>query len=207
MFGGRVNLNIYDFGVYIDPGALRASSCAAALAASPPAAPAFGRALRSADDVPMTLAVRLRHTLPVPMLRSEYRRILGRRVARVGGSPSDAALDRMISHFRADALPPGARAGRGSVKMGTVLEFVRGPGGSLAASADGVPIVRVESPALAAAVFDIYVGDMPVSPEAKLEACAAAAALVAGTERPPRRAGALVCAGGDAAAAACPRGG
>jgi hypothetical protein len=144
----------------------------------------------------MALVVRIARNIPVPLMRAEYARILGRRIKRVGGSPSDAALATVVSHFRMDALPPSARVGIGSVRKGTLIEFRRGPGGTLAASADGVPIVAVTSPALAAAVFDIYVGDEPACPAAREAACAGAAAVVAGGGVPAVDGRGLVCVRG-----------
>ena len=140
---------------------------------------------------------------PTRTQRAEYARILGRRIVRVGGDPSDAALRAVISHFRSDALPPCARAGpgAGAIKKGTIIEFRRGPGGALTASANGHHIVSVASPALTEAVFDIYLGDEPACPSAQEAARAGAAAVVAGAPRPPRvDGGSLVCERGGCAA-------
>lgn len=199
----RARIHIYDFAVFADTAALPASAAAPTLRAHAPSSPEFGRALRSADDVPMSLVVRIARNIPVPLMRAEYHRILSRRIRQVGGDPDDAALATVVSHFRSDALPPSARVGIGSVRKGTLIEFRRGPGGSLAASADGVPVVTVTSPHLAAAVFDIYVGDEPACPAARETACTGAAAVVGGAARPPRIDGAgLVCERGAACAAA-----
>lgn len=173
------SLRIYDFGVYVSPDAAAASP-----ALGGPAAPdahaadpiAFSRALRSADDVPKTLLVRTRRALPLPLMKAEYARILTRRIALVGGDPSDTALTELIGLFRSDVLPPSARGPAGMVRAGTVLEFGRAPGGRLTVSLDGVRLADVASPPLAAAVFDIYLGaDLPCCPAAQ----AAAAVRVA----------------------------
>ena len=67
--------------------------------------PSFYDALRSSDDVEMALVVRAARNLPIKLLAGEYERILKRRLARVGGSPDDAALDRMVTCFTCAPLP------------------------------------------------------------------------------------------------------
>ena len=53
------------------------------------------------------------------------------------------------------------------MRKGTVLTFRRDPGGQLSAAANALPLVTVRSSPLAAAVFDIYFGEQPVSKRAK----------------------------------------
>jgi hypothetical protein len=177
-----VSLRIYDFGVYVCPRAVAASPALdpAAAAADPPA---FARTLRSADDVPKSLIVRTRRSLPLPLMKAEYARILTRRIALVGGDPADAALAEMIGLFRPDALPPSARGPAGMVRGGTVLEFTHEPGGRLAVSMDGVRLAAVSSAPLAAAVFDIYLGaDLPCCATAQAAAHRRVAGWAAGGE-------------------------
>ncbi|KAK9816223.1 hypothetical protein WJX74_001914 [Apatococcus lobatus] len=61
---------------------------------------AFFKALRSSDDVSMSLMVRAARNLPIPILAKEYERILKRRLQIVGGSPNDAALSSMLECFK-----------------------------------------------------------------------------------------------------------
>ena len=75
-----------------------------------------------------------------------------------------------MSHFCSeDKLPEGVVHG-GNVQKGSVLTFTRAPGGRITAAADGKELAAVASPAFAAAVFDLYVGDQPVSADARWEA-------------------------------------
>ena len=48
---------------------------------------------------------------------------------------------------------------RGSIQKGSVITFVRGAKGRVTASAGGQQLASVRSPALAAALFDLYIGD------------------------------------------------
>jgi len=75
------------------------------------------------------------------------------------------------------------------VRKGTVLTFRRDPGGQLSAAANALPLVTVRSAPLAAAVFDIYFGEQPVSKRAKRvrRRAARAAAPAAVGRRPPCR--------------------
>jgi hypothetical protein len=174
------SLRIYDFGVYVSPDAVAASPALdPAHAAADPAA--FARRLRSCDAVGKTLLVRTRRALPLPLMKAEYDRILTRRIALVGGDPSDAALAELLGLFRQEVLPPSARGPAGMVRGGTVLEFTRSPGGRLAVSLDGVLLARVTSEPLASAVFDIYLGaDLPCCAASQAAAHRRVAAWAAG---------------------------
>jgi hypothetical protein len=67
-----------------------------------------------------------------------------------------------------------------------VLTFRRDPGGQLSAAANALPLVTVRSAPLAAAVFDIYFGEQPVSKRAKrVRRCAGRAAAPAAARRRP----------------------
>jgi len=54
---------------------------------------------------------------------------------------------------------PAAVLQRGAIQRGSVITFVRGPDGRVTASAGGVELASVRSPHLAAALFDLYIGD------------------------------------------------
>lgn len=55
----------------------------------------------------------------------------------------------------------------GSVKKGTLLVFRREGGGRLSAQANEHELANVQSSKLCQAVFDLYLGDQPVSRKAK----------------------------------------
>jgi len=52
--------------------------------------------------------VRASRNLPLALMRGEYERILRRRLAVVGGSPDDGALQEMLSSFRWAAIASGS---------------------------------------------------------------------------------------------------
>lgn len=130
------------------------------------------RVRAATGQVEMSLCVRPARDLPLLMLRSEYSRILRKRMHAVGGSQDDAALRTLLSYFNAAALAPTATR-RGCVRRGTVVVFSRSRSSHLRATAEGVPIATVHSPKLCEAVFDLYLGASPVCPGAKAEAHAA----------------------------------
>ena len=76
------------------------------------------------------------------------------------------ALRRPLCARREEALPAGIKDGQ-CVRKGTVLEFRRDAEGNLAARADDVPLITVASRPLCAAIFDLYIGEQPVSKRAK----------------------------------------
>lgn len=117
----------------------------------------------------MSLMVRASRNLPIKLLAKEYERILRRRIVKVGGSQTDVALAQMLNTFKEENLPESVKQG-GSVKKGTLLAFVKHGSGTMTAKADGKALVTVNSPKLCQAVFDLYLGDQPVSVESRAAA-------------------------------------
>ena len=126
----------------------------------------FCKSLRSTDDIDMSLMVRASRNLPIKLLAKEYERILKRRIQKVGGSQTDTALTLMLNSFDEKALPDNIKQG-GSVKKGTLLTFTKQGSGTMTARANGQQLLTVESPKLCQAVFDLYLGDQPVSKESR----------------------------------------
>ncbi len=92
---------------------------------------------------------------------------------------------------REDQLPESIKSGK-SVKKGTVLVFTRDQAGHLCAKADQHDLITVQSKPLCDAIFDLYVGDQPVSKKAKRMTGESFARLVTSDEyTPPRES--LVC--------------
>ena len=81
-------------------------------------------------------------------------------------TPELANLKSCCHARREEALPAGIKEGQ-CVRKGTVLEFRRDAGGNLAARADDTPLITVASRPLCAAIFDLYIGEQPVSKRAK----------------------------------------
>ena len=78
-----------------------------------------------------------------------------------------------------DGGSQGKSRNAGALAKGAVIEFRRSPGGKLTASVDGAHVATVESSALlAAAVFDLYVGALPVCGAARASAHQAVVAWV-----------------------------
>lgn len=122
----------------------------------------------------------------------------------VGGAPHDPALEEVVTYFTAARLPREVLTGGGgnssssnavaaggstpssspspatsglSVRKGSTISFSRRAGGTLVASAGGCVLGQVVSPKVCEALFDLYLGDMPVSKKAKVSAFGAAACM------------------------------
>ena len=67
---------------------------------------------------------------------------------------------------REEELPEAIKHKK-SVRKGTVLVFTRDQAGLLAAKADQHDLIAVHSKPLCDAIFDLYIGDQPVSKKAK----------------------------------------
>jgi hypothetical protein len=102
-------------------------------------------------------------------MRAEYQRILQKRMRGVGGSVDDPSLAELMRYFDDQLLPSGTTR-RGCVRKGTVLHFSRARDGKLTAVANGVRLTTVQSTKLCEAVFDLYLGQQPVSKQARSDA-------------------------------------
>jgi hypothetical protein len=105
---------------------------AAALLDGAAAPDALPHALKACSGCGVSLLLRAARDIPLSQLREEYEKILKRRLARVGGDPSDPALGQLLDSFSDPArLPPGAVAGGGpggrppAVRRGASIVFTR----------------------------------------------------------------------------------
>ncbi|KXZ47538.1 hypothetical protein GPECTOR_34g697 [Gonium pectorale] len=205
---GLLRVKIYDFAIYADPGKAIESLAAAATGGDMgrlrPGGGASGGSdcgvdascspasllVPSASGVDMSLTIRACRNLPLPMLSEEFCRILQRRIVKAGGRPDDPALNELLSYFSRERLPhhviTAAPLGSGqeadAVRKGAAITFSRRSGGELVTEAGGRVLGRVVAPALAEALFDLYLGDQPVSKRAKAAAADALLRLAAGAE-------------------------
>ncbi|KAK9830556.1 hypothetical protein WJX72_012447 [[Myrmecia] bisecta] len=196
-----LRVKIYDFAVYMDAQQAKQSRLTRSLKGrleKETRQPQFYKQLRSSDDIEMSLMVRASRNLPIRMMAAEYERILKRRLQNVGGSPQDPGLLQMLDCFREEALPASMRQG-GSVRKGTVFTFSRSNDGHLIALANDTRVLKVQSPKLCQAVFDLYLGDNPVSKKAKAEVGSSVVRLIEEGEayQPPKVKGVCSVAAGD----------
>lgn len=168
---GLLKIKIYDFAIYVDG---QKAHDSLSRGCSRPFR--LRRKFRKTDThdianeigqhVPMSIMVRASRNIPVDKLNQEYEKILERRICKVGGTPQDPALREMLSWLTEGALPRHALDG-GAVRAGAALTFERLPGGELRARVGGKEIGRVRSDKLCSALFDLYLGEQPVSSKAK----------------------------------------
>ncbi|KAG2449579.1 hypothetical protein HYH02_005112 [Chlamydomonas schloesseri] len=194
-----LKVKIYDFAVYADTTkareVLRSSLPAAgALVARSGSGSCAGSGGSPTDllvppssGVGLSLTIRASRNLPLPLLGAEFERILQRRHEKAGGRPDDPALRELLSYFSRERLPAhvvvGGGPGSGSepaVRKGAAITFSRSSSGELVTEAGGALLGRVRSPALAEALFDLYLGEQPVSKKAKAAATTALLQLAEG---------------------------
>lgn len=106
------------------------------------------------------------------------------RLKAVGGDPKDAALQQMLDSFKHERIPKDLLDG-GSVRKGTVMTFTKDQQGGVIARANDHELATVQSPKLAAAIFDIYLGEPCVSKESRLAAGKGVVNMMAGTHSSP----------------------
>jgi hypothetical protein len=185
--------------------------------------------LLHSPDIPVSVVLRTCRSLPTQAVLSEYEGVLRRRLQRAGHDPQDPALHQLLHQLHQGASQrqqqhlhntsssdsdsssdsTDSRGAKGSssssssgshLAKGTIIHFQRLPGGRLAAAVDGLPVASVVSPALCTAFFSTYLGQEPVSEEARSAAGQSLLALLAqpGSEqgfRPAGRRQRLRCSG------------
>jgi len=167
---GILNVKLYEFAVYADQNQMRRSSLgrvARTQGESLMSNRKFYHQLRSTKEVDMSLVVKASRSLPLSVMSSEYEKILKRRLTRVGGSTDDPSLAGFLSIFDSERLPTHFRDSRNNVKKGSTICFKRCRDGTLSAFADDQKVGTVKSQALCSALFDLYLGDEPVSLDAR----------------------------------------
>ncbi|GIL66778.1 hypothetical protein Vafri_20287 [Volvox africanus] len=131
--------------------------------------------------VDMSLTIRACRNLPLQLLSQEFERILQRRHEKAGGRADDPALQELLSYFSREKLPEhlvttttvtadGSSSGGDAVRKGASITFSRSSSGALLTEAGGRVLGLLQSPALSEALFDLYLGDQPVSKKAKVRA-------------------------------------
>ncbi|GLI63422.1 hypothetical protein VaNZ11_006390, partial [Volvox africanus] len=135
--------------------------------------------------VDMSLTIRACRNLPLHLLSQEFERILQRRHEKAGGRADDPALHELLSYFSREKLPEHVVttktmtsdgsfvSGGDAVRKGASITFSRSSSGALLTEAGGRVLGLLQSPALSEALFDLYLGDQPVSKKAKAAAGAA----------------------------------
>lgn len=105
------------------------------------------------------------------MLQAEYEKVLTRRLARAGGDESDAAALKQLLSGLGDPqrLPAAVRRGEAdsSVARGAMIVFERSADGHVTARIGSHVLDSVRSPKLSEALFDLYLGEQPVSKSAR----------------------------------------
>lgn len=154
-------VKIYAFGLYVDPEGARASlSRFAGVSASRlERDESFYRQLLDLDFA-MTLRLVMTRTVDGDDVAETFDDALRPRIARAvtgtNGSGEPAALERFREYFDVD-----------EVTTGTEIVFSCGPAGRLATSVGGDERPPIDSRALCRALFDVYLGEDPISDDGK----------------------------------------
>lgn len=172
---GLLKVRIYDFAIYVDSQKAHGAASAGKgrrrwrkRAASSDTA--GEQSLYQSDSVPMSLMIRASRDLPIKSLSEEYERVLRRRLEKVGGNADeDPALQQVVDWLGERYIPISARSGA-NVRKGTTIAFEKGAGGCLTARVGQQVLGQVHSDKVCQALFDLYLGDQPVSRKAKVSA-------------------------------------
>ena len=173
-------VTIYAFGLYVDPDAARTSlsQFAGASASTLERDEAFYRRLLDLD-VAMTLRLVMTRTVDGNDVAEAFDDALRPRMALVVTETNRAgelaALERFREYFDVD-----------EVTTGTEIVFSCGPAGRLTTSVRGGERRPIDSRALCRALFDVYLGEDPVSDDGKRSVIAGFPGLLAsGPGSPP----------------------
>mmetsp|Transcript_16861 Transcript_16861/g.36496 ORF Transcript_16861/g.36496 Transcript_16861/m.36496 type:complete len:395 (+) Transcript_16861:146-1330(+) len=184
-----LKVKIYDFAVYCNSHAVQAfvpallSGLKSARSQHQTLDP-LSLVVRSTGPRPpvdASIVIRAARDLPVEQLSMEMEKVLTRRHIKAGGSADDPALQQLLSYFSTSALPASALSPAGGhVRRGAAISFTRTCTSSsdaeegcgthaceLVTVADGKLLGRVRSNSLSEALFDLYLGEQPVSNKAK----------------------------------------
>jgi hypothetical protein len=97
------------------------------------------RNLLSNPSVPMSIVLRAARDIPLPLLQSEMKNVLQRRLARIGVPGPTPGLQQLLDCFSERALPEGLRRGASHVRAGAAMVFTRTAAGALLCAALPAP--------------------------------------------------------------------
>ena len=172
-------VKIYALGLYIDPEGARASlSRFAGVSASTLERDEYFYRRLLDLDVAMTLRLVMTRTVDGDDVAKTFDDALRPRIARAvtdtNGSGELAALETFREYFDVD-----------EVTTGTEIVFSCGPAGRLATSVGGDERPPIDSRALCRALFDVYLGEDPISDDGKRSVIAGFPGLLAAPGPPP----------------------
>ncbi|CAN6214670.1 unnamed protein product [Urochloa humidicola] len=166
------NLNLYAFGLYMQPNSIReklgpkyASVPTDKLMENPDF---YKDLLRENLHMRVRLVVNY-NGLSVGAVRDVFEKSLGLRLQKMNPNTDYHCLKTFGSHFTEDIPIP----------VGTKIDFCQTSDGKLITEIDGKQIGAVQSKDLCKAFFDMYIGDSPVSLEAKKVVAQNVAGLIA----------------------------
>lgn len=120
-------------------------------------------------SIEMSVAITMARDLPLNTVRKDFERILSNRMKAVGGG--GGSVKQLMSNFNTDALPSSAMRGK-CIRKGTPVNFSRSRRGTLTATVASEMLASVDDKKLCQAMFDLYLGDPPVSGAARRKAAA-----------------------------------
>ena len=168
-------VKVYAYGLYVDPEAARAhlTSFAGRPVSALDRDPAFFRRLLD-SSIPMSLRLVTTRDVAGAALGEAFDDALKPRVVRAATElkmpGGQAPLDRFRGYFNLR-----------EVVQGTEIVFSCEVGGRLRTMVSAQPRPEIESPALCWALFDVYLGDKPISADGRRSLVAGFPALLAGS--------------------------
>jgi len=168
---GIMGMTLYDFGIYADMHEVHGSALGARYREKGITAPhdAMHEDILAEGDFPLTVTLCVARTVKAGLIQGIYKGIFERRTVKAGGTKDDPALQQIINVFDPAKMSriPGVLDGQ-SVLKGTVLSFTRSKDRQkLKVCVNGTLLDTIESPTVARAFIDIYVGTQPTTEDSQ----------------------------------------
>lgn len=157
---GLKKINVYTFGVYVDPASLKSELGDKYSGVDPEELPNDEEFFNDIMEREVGLTVRLvivYGSLKIGSVRSAFEESVGSRIKKFGGAENRELLNSFTGAFTDDIKLP----------KGTTIDLTRLPGNTLQTKIDGVQVGSVESALVCRSLFDLYIGDDPFDKDAK----------------------------------------
>lgn len=157
---GLKKINVYTYGVYVDPASLKSKLGNKFSSVDPEELQKDETFFNDIMESEVGLTVRLvivYGSLKIGSVRSAFEESVGSRIKKFGGSENRELLNSFTSAFTDDIKLP----------KGTTIDLTRLPGNILQTKIDGTQVGSVESALVCRSLFDLYIGDDPFDKDAK----------------------------------------
>jgi hypothetical protein len=157
---GLKKINVYTYGVYVDPASLKSELGDNYSGVDPEELRKDEEFFNDIMEREVGLTVRLvivYGSLKIGSVRSAFEESVGSRIKKFGGAENRELLNSFTGAFTDDIKLP----------KGTTIDLTRLPGNTLQTKINGEQVGSVESALVCRSLFDLYIGDDPFDKDAK----------------------------------------